>query len=76
MTRERALAKLCARAVEIDGITRVMRAAMSDLPLPIQVEVNNIQECVDLLRHKLREETLRRVVYRLPSAPVRKRRRS
>lgn len=62
VTSDRAIARLTTLA---GGMQRHMRAAQAvapDLPVEIRIEVNNIQECLDLLRHKLRLETLSRMV--------------
>lgn len=63
MTDARAIALLSARAMRIVDDIKAMRALATPLPLPIRVEVANLQEVLDLLRHKLREETLRRVIH-------------
>jgi len=56
MTPERALALLSARAILLDDEVEVMRAHAAWLPISIQVEVNNLHETLDLLRHKIREQ--------------------
>lgn len=64
MTSQRALATLVSRGTFLDSQIRAMRALAADLPLTIRIEINNLQEVLDLLRHKFREETLRGVLHR------------
>ena len=59
---ERALAKLTGAAKRVADDVRTMQADSRDLPLPIIIQVNNVMEDLDLLRHRLHEETIRRVV--------------
>lgn len=73
MTSARAIAKLASWAQDQHALLRRAHA-IADLPLSLRIEVNNIQECVDLLRHKLRIVTLETVVGPI-DRPARRRRR-
>ena len=66
MTPVRNLSKLVAEAKRLGETLGIMRALTVNQPVTIQIEVNNLQEVLDLLRYKLREETLRRAIHRLP----------
>jgi superfamily II helicase len=48
------LAALAERARYLDGVVARMCAMLDEsVPITIQIEVNNLQEVLDLLRHKL-----------------------
>jgi hypothetical protein len=74
---ERALAKLKGMALRLNDDVKSMQLLTKQLPLAIRIECNNVMECLDLLRHRLQEETLRRVIgepieqgkLRRPAAP-------
>jgi hypothetical protein len=59
---ERALAKLKGSALRVSQEVYAMQKLAAELPMPIQIEANNVMECLDLLRHRCHEETLRRVL--------------
>jgi hypothetical protein len=59
---ERALAKLKGMALRMNADVKQMQALTRVMPMPIRIECNNVMECLDLLRHRLHEETLRRVL--------------
>jgi hypothetical protein len=61
-TGQRALALLAGRARDLSDRIAAMQTLAAELPLTIQIEVNNLDEVNDLLRHKLHEEVLRRVI--------------
>jgi hypothetical protein len=48
------LAALAERARYLEGVVARMGAMLDEsVPITIQIEVNNLQEVLDLLRHKL-----------------------
>lgn len=66
MMPDRALALLAGRAVRFSADVRSMRDLASVLPMEIRIEVNNLQEVLDLLRHKIREATLCKIIHSPP----------
>jgi hypothetical protein len=60
---ERALAKVTGEAVRLLPIFKVMQKAAEELPLSIRIQINNVVEEYDLLRHRLQHEALRRAIY-------------
>jgi hypothetical protein len=68
MTPERALAKAAGAAQRAAPSVAGLLALTPSLPLPIARQAVRVIEDLDLLRHYLREETLRHVV-----EPARKR---
>jgi hypothetical protein len=59
---ERALAKLCARAKQLNDDVHALHSVARVLPLTIQTQLVCVEEELDLLRHRLHEETLRRAI--------------
>jgi len=61
-SQARALAQLASRCAAIDDSISTLCKVAEDAPLTIRIEVNNLQEVMDLLRFKIREATLARVI--------------
>lgn len=59
---ERALAKVTGAAVRASDELASVRGVAQALPLPIRIQLNNAIEELDLLRHRLHEATLMRVI--------------
>lgn len=68
---KRNLAKLAGAASRLEPELKALRALTADQPITIQIEVNNLQEVLDLLRYKIREETLQNVIRGSDDAPRR-----
>lgn len=66
MTTAGNLAKLAGEARRLDEELKKLRRLAADQPPTIQIEVNNLQEVLDFLRYKLRDETLRRAIHGEP----------
>ena len=62
MSTDRALAVFSRFAVDLHDKMRPLHDRADDLPLTVRIEFSNLQEVLDLLRHKLHEATLDRVV--------------
>jgi hypothetical protein len=62
MDSQRALALIAGHASRLSDAVMKLQDLAADLPLEIRLEVNNLDEVLDLLRYKIREETLRRAL--------------
>jgi len=62
----RALARLTGEAARLEDTIKAMQRLAGVLSLTIRIEVNNLMEVNDLLRHKLHAETLSRVIHHPP----------
>jgi hypothetical protein len=63
---QRALARVTGRAARLNDEIRDMQREAEPLALTLRIEVNNLMEVNDLLRHKLHEATLARVIHGPP----------
>jgi hypothetical protein len=66
MTPERALSKLTAEAKRLSDELADLRNVAAGLPRAIRIQLNNAIEEADLLRHRLHEATLARVIHKPP----------
>jgi len=66
----RVVAKLRGAAQRLIDPVRQLTALGQDCPIELAIECNNIQESLDLLRYKLQEHAIRRVVQPDPRPPT------